>query len=53
MKKKGIMIMGAADMHAFREIFNNEKVEVLISSIESITPARKGVRGEKEDILQV
>jgi len=53
MKKKGILIMGAADMHAFREIFNSEKVEVLISSIESITPARKGVKGEKEDILQV
>jgi len=53
MKKKGVMIMGQPDLQAFREIFNNEKVEVLLSSIESITPARKGVKGEEGDVLQI
>lgn len=53
MKKKGVMIMGHADLHAFREIFNNEKTEILISSIESITPSRKAVKGDQEDVLQV
>jgi hypothetical protein len=53
MKKKGVMIMGQPDLKAFREIFNNEKVEVLLSSIESITPARKGVKGEEGDVLQI
>lgn len=53
MKKKGVMIMGRSDLHAFREIFNNEKMDVLISSIESITPSRKTVKGDQEDVLQV
>jgi hypothetical protein len=53
MKKKGVMIMGHSDLHAFREIFDNEKTEILISSIESITPSRKAVKGDQEDVLQV
>ena len=53
MKKKGVMIMGPSDLRAFRDIFNNEKVEVLITSIESIAPARKGAKGEEGDVLQV
>jgi hypothetical protein len=53
MKKKGIMIMGAGELDAFREIFNNEKMDILITSIEAITPSRKAAKGGKEDILQV
>ncbi|MDD1707500.1 MAG: hypothetical protein LUO81_04815 [Methanoregulaceae archaeon] len=53
MKKKGVMIMGPSDLHAFREIFNNEKMDLLISSIESITPTRKTLKGNQEDVLQV
>ncbi len=53
MKKKGVMIMGPSELNAFREIFNNEKVGVLLSSIESIAPARKGVKSEEGDVLQV
>jgi hypothetical protein len=53
MKKKGVMIMGQSDLKAFREIFNNEKVEVLITSIESIAPARKGVKGGEGDVIQI
>ena len=53
MKKKGIMIMGAGELDAFREIFNNEKMDILITSIEAITPSRKAAKGGKEDNLQV
>lgn len=53
MKKKGVMIMGQAELNAFREIFNNEKVGVLLSSLESLTPARKGAKGEEGDVLQI
>jgi len=53
MKKKGVMIMGPSDLKAFRDIFNNEKVEVLITSIESIAPARKGAKSEDSDVLQI
>lgn len=53
MKKKGVMIMGPYDLRAFRDIFNNEKVEVLITSIESIAPARKGAKGDEGDVLHI
>lgn len=53
MKKKGVMIMGADELDAFREIFNSEKMDLLITSIEAISPSRKAAKGEKEDILQV
>ncbi|NYT07601.1 MAG: hypothetical protein GKC05_05020 [Methanomicrobiales archaeon] len=53
MKKKGVMIMGSGELDAFREIFNSEKMDVLITSIEAISPSRKAAKGEKEDILQV
>jgi len=53
MKKKGVMIMGPSDLHAFRDIFNNEKMDLLISSIEAISPSRKAVKGDREDVLQL
>jgi hypothetical protein len=53
MKKKGLMIMGPSDLKAFRELFNNEKVEVLLTSIEAIAPAGKRVKGEEGDVLQI
>jgi hypothetical protein len=53
MKKKGVMIMGPFDLNAFRDIFNSEKIDKLISSIEAISPSRKTVKGDQEDVLQV
>jgi hypothetical protein len=53
MKKKGVMIMGPSDLKAFRDLFNSEKVEVLITSIDSIVPARKGAKSEEGDVLQI
>lgn len=41
MKKKGIMIMNAAELAAFRAAFNNEKVDVLLKALEEVLPERK------------
>jgi hypothetical protein len=53
MKKKGVMIMGSDELAAFRGIFNSEKMDVLITSIEAIAPTRKAAKGDREDVLQV
>jgi hypothetical protein len=53
MKKKGIMIMGSAELKAFRDIFDNEKVDALLTTIEDIIPARKGGKTGQEDVLQL
>ncbi|HUU74888.1 MAG TPA: hypothetical protein VMW63_02235 [Methanoregulaceae archaeon] len=53
MKKKGIIIMGSNELRAFREIFNNEKTDTLISAVEEIIPGRKKVMGKDEDVLQI
>ncbi len=53
MKKKGIMIMSRAELLAFKEVFNSEKVDILLRTIEEIIPERKGANTEKEDVLQI
>lgn len=53
MKKKGIMVMDSAELLAFREIFDNEKVEALVTAMESIIPARKGAKAASEEVLEV
>jgi hypothetical protein len=53
MKKKGIMIMGRGELSAFRELFNNEKVEALLMSIEEVAPGKKGSKSGKDDILEI
>jgi len=54
MKKKGIMIMNAAEVAAFRAAFNNEKIDGLISALEEVLPERKGAgKPAKPDVLQI
>lgn len=53
MKKKGVMIMGSGELKAFRDIFSNEKVEALITTMEEILPARKSGKPGQEDVLQI
>ena len=53
MKKKGIMIMGRGELIAFRELFNSEKVETLLASIEEVAPGKKGSKSDKEEILEI
>src|SRR5512145_634803 len=37
MKKKGIMIMNADELQAFRETFKNEKLDNLIKTLEDVS----------------
>jgi hypothetical protein len=54
MKKKGIMIMNAAEIAAFRAAFNNEKVDGLIAALEEVLPERKSSgKPAKADVLQL
>ncbi|MFA4877472.1 MAG: hypothetical protein WC586_08665 [Methanoregula sp.] len=54
MKKKGIMIMNAAELAAFRATFNNEKVDSLIAALEEVLPERKTAgKPAKADVLQI
>ncbi len=54
MKKKGIMIMNAAELHAFREAFKNEKLDSLIKALEEVLPERKGAaKSSKIDVVQI
>jgi hypothetical protein len=54
MKKKGIMIMNAAELAAFRATFNNEKVDGLIAALEDVLPDRKNAgKPAKADVLQI
>jgi hypothetical protein len=54
MKKKGIMIMNAAEIAAFRAAFNNEKIDGLIAALEEVLPERKSSgKPQKPDVLQI
>ncbi len=54
MKKKGVMIMNAAEIAAFRAAFNNEKIDNLIAALEEVLPERKSTaRPAKSDVLQI
>jgi hypothetical protein len=53
MKKKGLMIMGSHELKAFQDIFSNEKVEALITTMEDIIPSRKSGKAGPEDVLQI
>jgi hypothetical protein len=54
MKKKGIMIMNSAELAAFRVIFNSEKIDSLIGTLEELFPERKtSGKPAKSDVLQL
>ncbi|HOX34691.1 MAG TPA: hypothetical protein P5217_02730 [Methanoregulaceae archaeon] len=54
MKKKGIMIMNARELSAFRAAFNNEKVDTLMKALEDVLPERKAAAAQaKPGILQL
>ena len=54
MKKKGIMIMNATELAAFRETFTNEKVDSLIKALEEVFPDRKATsKPSKIDVVQI
>ena len=53
MKKKGIMIMNAAELHAFREAFKNEKLDNLINVLEDVTGRKTTGKPVKADVVQL
>jgi len=54
MKKKGIMLMNAVELAAFRSAFNNEKVDNLIKALEEVLPERKmAAQPAKPNVLQI
>ena len=54
MKKKGVMIMNAVELAAFRAAFTNEKVDSLIKALEEVLPERKAAaKSSKTDVVQI
>jgi hypothetical protein len=54
MKKKGVMIMNATELAAFRAAFTNEKVDGLIKALEEVLPERKAAaKSSKTDVVQI
>ena len=54
MKKKGIMIMNAAELVAFRAVFNSDKMDSLLRALEEVLPERKsGAKSKKADVVQL
>lgn len=54
MKKKGIMIMNAAELAAFRATFNSEKIDSLLKALEEVLPDRKvAAKSAKNDVVQI
>jgi hypothetical protein len=54
MKKKGIMIMNAAELAAFRALFTSEKMDGLINALETVLPEKKAAaKAKKSDVLQI
>ena len=53
MKKKGIMVMGPEEMDAFRAVFNNKKLETLVSAMESVLPERRVQKKPENDLLEI
>jgi uroporphyrinogen-III synthase len=53
MKKKGVMIMSAAELAAFREIFKNDKLDNLIKTLEDVTGKKPAGKPAKPDVVQI
>lgn len=53
MKKKGVMIMSAAELQAFREIFKNEKLDNLVKTLEDVTGKKPAGKTVKPDVVQI
>jgi hypothetical protein len=53
MKKKGIMIMNAAELRAFREVFKNEKLDNLIAVLEDVSGRKPAGKPVRADVVQL
>jgi hypothetical protein len=53
MKKKGIMIMSAHELLAFREVFKNEKLDNLMKTLEDVTGKKPAGKAATPDVVQI
>lgn len=54
MKKRGLLILRAEEVLAFREIFGSEKLLTLIQAIESVIPERsRAEKTAKGDVIEL
>jgi hypothetical protein len=53
MKKKGIMLMGSDEIAAFKDVFTNNKLENLVSAMESVLPERRIQKKQQDDLLEI
>ena len=53
MKKKGIMLMSREEMQAFRKVFGNEKLEVLMNAVEEVIPEKKTAKKGTGDVIEI
>jgi hypothetical protein len=53
MKKKGIMIMNAMELQAFRDTFKNEKLDNLIKALEDASGRKSSGKPSKADVVQI
>lgn len=53
MKRKGLILTGSNELQAFRDIFENEKIDVLFAALEEVIPGRGQNKKKDEDILQI
>ena len=52
-KKRGIILKSMSELSNYKSILNNEKLENLITNIESINPKIMKREEEKEDIIEI
>lgn len=54
MKKRGLLILSAEEVLAFRELFGNEKLHALIQAIETVIPERtRAEKIPKGDVIEL
>ena len=53
MKKKGLMVMSAQEIAAFRGIFSNPKLENLMKAMEAVLPEKKTTKKASRDVIEI
>ncbi|MDI6718969.1 MAG: hypothetical protein QMD46_05100 [Methanomicrobiales archaeon] len=53
MKRKGVLILNRREYLGFQALFNDGRVEALISRVESVAPQQRGASADREDILEI
>ncbi len=52
-KRKGLMIMSAHELEAFRRLFENPKVASVLDAIDDLFPERRSAGRTAEDVVEI